>query len=305
MPTWDGEFRVDALGKFASHDSLLKILTSGSLLWSRPDRFNDPFDCQPRFRLPDFSVEAEEKILNEFQRFVADQISSVSINNRMGKATSALAHAIQAGKLSLNEVWAELREEVQAMLSPNSDFCEKFHQQVVLTLQTVKVLCLTKAFDEILMWSHYATNHTGALIVFSPRSNDSIFSIAKPVEYRDTLPLIFEIDEVAKLFTGQSSMTDESSIKDSFFQIILTKAISWKYEREWRIVAGDGFRPNDSIEFNKFHLDDVEAVVFGARYPAAMIDLLVANAKNLYPKTNWYRATLSEVRFGLDMMRVA
>jgi hypothetical protein len=52
---WAEELGADALGKFVSKETLLKVLPNASLRWSRPASFNDPFDCNPRFAPLTFS----------------------------------------------------------------------------------------------------------------------------------------------------------------------------------------------------------------------------------------------------------
>ena len=154
------------------------------------------------------------------------------------------------------------------------------------------------------MWSHYANNHAGALLVFAPRSNDSQFRIAKPVEYHDALPVLFENNKFAQLITGQISMDDDSSIEDSFDRITLTKALTWKYEKEWRIVGGDGFHPDKEVETNQFHTDDLEAVIFGARFSSDLMKPMVGCARQFYPKTKWYQSKMSKTRFGLELENI-
>ena len=301
MNSWEEYFPSDALGKFCSRESLLKILSGGKLLWSRPSRFNDPFDCQPHFRLLGNTADTIAAVLQEFDRFLNDAVLSVSISNELGRATCLLATCVKSGKLSLTEARELLTEEIVALEGRSPDFLAKYRKNVVQMLNGSKVLCLSKAFDEILMWSHYAENHSGALVIFSSVTNDSQFSIAKPVVYCDELPELFDAQSHSLLLTGQVSMTDHGMLTAAIDQITLTKASSWRYEREWRICAGDGFDPEAETELNRFSLDDVVAVIFGAKYPKGESEEMVRVASSHYPLAKWFRSSLSSTKFGLDL----
>ena len=152
------------------------------------------------------------------------------------------------------------------------------------------------------MWSHYAENHTGTLIIFSPKTNDSQFSIAKPVVYENSLPEVMSAQDMALLLTGQISMTDSKSSQKAYDKITLTKAASWQYEKEWRIAAGDGFSKDKETELNRFSLDDVEAIIFGVKFPSSNLATFSELASSVYPNARLYRAGLSKRRFGLDLL---
>lgn len=298
---WSEHFPDDALGKFCSRDSLLKILHGGKLLWSRPGRFNDPFDCQPHFRMAENSTGIKLLLKKEFDRFLSEEITSVSITNELGKLTCLLADGVKSGKISREEVQQIHDQEVDDLATRSSNFLLKYRKNVVQMLNDNKVLCLSKAFNEVLMWSHYAENHYGALIIFASVTQNSQFSIAKPVAYCEELPDLFDDQTHALLLTGQVSMTDHKMLNTAFDQITLTKASSWRYEKEWRISVGDGFDPNAETELNRFSLDDVVAIVFGARFPSNEIMEIVRGLGSKYPLAKWLRSNLSPTNFALDL----
>ena len=53
------------------------------------------------------------------------------------------------------------------------------------------VFCLSETHDNLLMWSHYAQNHTGAVIKFlSLPEVDFPIIVAQPVRYTRQMPLL-------------------------------------------------------------------------------------------------------------------
>lgn len=69
------------------------------------------------------------------------------------------------------------------------------------------------------MWSHYADNHRGICLEFD--TANPLFSEALGVVYCSEYPrwLPHEMERIA-------------------FEMLLTKAEDWKYEREFRIIGG-------------------------------------------------------------------
>lgn len=301
MNDWSEHFPDDALGKFCSRDSLQKILSTGSLLWSRPSRFNDPFDCQPHFRLAGSIDDLKLALSQEFSRILRNDVSTFSINNPLAQMTCMLADSVNSGKISYEEAQQIFMEDAQELNQMGPKFLSNYRKDVVLTLNKSKILCLSKAFDEMLMWSHYANNHAGALIVFAPTAQDSQFSIAKPVRYCEELPELLDVQTHALLLTGQISMVDRNYLARAYDQVTLTKASSWSYEREFRIAGGDGFNPEEETELNRFSLDDVVAVVFGVKFSTTEISKVIQIMASIYPKAKLFRSNLSSTRFGLEL----
>src|SRR5688572_21539252 len=103
------------------------------------------------------------------------------------------------------------------------------------------VCCLTEICDDILMWSHYAAQHTGVCIGIRP---DRIASkLFRPVEYSEVVPLL----DAWEYIRGSAG---------TFVKLGLTKASHWSYEKEWRTVDRAG---------PKQYPGCVDRIVIGAR----------------------------------------
>jgi hypothetical protein len=77
------------------------------------------------------------------------------------------------------------------------------------------VFCLSETHDNLLMWSHYAQNHIGAVIKFlSLPEIDSPIIVAQPVRYTTQMPRL----------TFAALMDFENIVKEILKIITLTKS---------------------------------------------------------------------------------
>lgn len=88
----------------------------------------------------------------------------------------------------------------------------------------VRVLSLSSTHENILMWSHYTFGHQGVCLQFRLEADRGFFAGAQPVQYSKDLP-------IPELLGDPMEQVDK---------LLLTKAIDWEYEREWRLVRTDG-----------------------------------------------------------------
>lgn len=97
--------------------------------------------------------------------------------------------------------------------------------------EKVGILCLSEDPANILMWSHYANNHSGICIGFD--TDHKPFSSAHLVSYSDERPAAEFNSDPEKLLT----------------RVLLTKSKHWSYEREWRSIK----RTIESDELNFYY----------------------------------------------------
>ena len=84
--------------------------------------------------------------------------------------------------------------------------------------QNIGLYCLSEHNDSILMWTHYAAEHSGYCLEFEVADN---FNAAQQVKYATKFPVV-------DVFT--------TPLKEQVDLVFLTKFQGWSYEREWRIV---------------------------------------------------------------------
>jgi hypothetical protein len=292
-------FSEISIGKFVSPETALKVLENGSLQWSRPDAFNDPFDSQPRFKVVDNPTLAKELVQEEFHRVMREGAFSTDTSKPSARVIIKLRNEILDQRMTVYEAEAAFNSLCDDILQMSDHEPLRFRTGFQRLLEGSKVLCLTKSFTSIPMWSYYASNHHGCLLIFEPISSDSQFRIAEPIEYRNDLPPIFEARELATELTAQVHPTLDERAEAMVRRFIFTKSIDWQHENEWRIYGGDGFQPASKTELNQFEPTDLVSVVFGCRAAAKFVKSTQGQLKKRYPSATVFKSEMSDSKIEL------
>ncbi|EHY8704891.1 DUF2971 domain-containing protein [Vibrio cholerae] len=224
-------------------DGAKAIIRDGTLKFSSRLEFNDPFDCIARFN--------KKKTLNELSK--REPILRGIMKNR----NLSVEERFRAKKIAANEM-SKLIE---------SNYFDSMADQL-------GICCLSKVYDNILMWSHYADKHQGIVIEFSTEqlheknSHNSEYSLLGfDVDYSPTMP------EVGNVLVNDF----ERDVKP----LIFTKAIDWKYEEEFRVVSN-----NRGVGIHKFDQNLITRVFTGVNFSQDNLDELECLVRNLREKTN-------------------
>ena len=140
----------------------LDILRKCRLWAAKPERFNDPFDCDL-----------------EISVGITEDNMLVAIHQNWSESTIA---QYKASKLDADGKF--IPEERYRL--------DKLVQELIEENRNMGVLCLSEVCDSILMWSHYAENHKGVCFEFI-RAEDNDFGdleLCSPVKYDRHYPII-------------------------------------------------------------------------------------------------------------------
>jgi hypothetical protein len=196
--------RPDHFFKYVSADRVKQIIRDGTLRWSAASAFNDPFDIQF-----DMHVEYDrEKLIDEATQetwaFYSGAKQFIPAN-QLGRTIQALSAL--PGTISRQEFTETMREGIVEALVAQEQSLPKLHAGLREGLSPVQVLCLSETPSNLLMWSHYAKNHTGAVLKLSCISSlASPWGAAKPVQYRKNMPLLFDHQGLFLFLTGQAAI---------------------------------------------------------------------------------------------------
>lgn len=175
--------------------------------------------------------------------------------------------------------------------------------------EKIGILCLTEDPLNILMWSHYAQNHTGICIGFD--TGESPFSSAKQITYSEERPKAdFESDDLIE-------------------HVLLTKSQHWKYEKEWRILKRtteidelnyyySTFKNNpekldeiaEAIEQNggpgtyTFESHAIRSIFLGAKITPQDRDSIIRSASTTTPQAKLFQVELDNNYFWLNKKRL-
>src|SRR5258706_1189401 len=194
----------DKLYKYQSYNIQTISNLRKRLLWfSKPKRFNDPFDCTINYDI--------NKIEKTTWKLIFDSMKIPQGSNKAGENKNMF-------------------DKYQNDDEPSDEFIGQYapiFRKVIDDQKEKQILedgiaCLTEVVDNILMWSHYSDGHRGFCLEFS--TDYLPFYMAAPVKYSNDL----------------STLSSQSAEDEILFELATTKAVDWKYEKEWRIFVDLG-----------------------------------------------------------------
>ena len=142
---------------------LVSLLSAGQLKLSRPDSFNDPWDCRVHYQVPTEPADRQRVLayLIEMHRRHHPAIDETERQRR--------ANAFMANPLQLAAAFGQMEHDMYAAL------CRQY-----------RIYCLTEDPASPLMWGHYAASHTGICLEFDARRDP--FPAVEKVQYYTTYP---------------------------------------------------------------------------------------------------------------------
>jgi hypothetical protein len=233
------------------NDYLLKQITHDEVKFSPPAEFNDPFDCKPIFNLESSKREATKTFQYSLKKFSPE----MSRKERREKGRT------NAKPSNINNVRESIKDQY---------FDSIRHK--------VGVYCLSTAWNNILMWSHYSDNHRGVCLEYN--AMDRFFCDAFEVIYSEDRPKVYGMQKV-----------DQS---DQLENALLTKSTLWKYEQEWRMIY---YRKGPGIY--KIPHDLLTKIIFGVSATAETIDRVLKAVDQRKIKPEICHAKLSETHFAI------
>ncbi len=178
----------------------LENLINQCIYFSKPDNFNDPFDCWEAISFLDPMTDEDE-----WKKIYKGVINAASNNNEHIKETE-------------EEARVEIKKDLSRLLAKRQE-----------ALRGLGVACFSATqADNILMWSHYADKHKGFCLEFD--TNYDPFKKAEKVIYSEKL-LTVPFSELQEEHNNPNFReAAQKMVSDKY-----TKSIGWKYEQEWRI----------------------------------------------------------------------
>ncbi len=244
------------------NDKSVKSLEDNTVFLSDPSEFNDPYDsvfilAEP-FYVNDYIIEKSmEDNPDGFQK--AHGLS----NKQMLKIKRSKHPVKDFFKFVAKNQCPECKNDAKKLREVRKDIEQKI-RKVTPDVDTLKGYLLVSCFSEycnsILMWSHYAKEHTGFCVKYDFKSigyDSHLTRFLFPIHYSKK---IFHIDDyfpdkhsqtknvlseymdgidLSKIIDGiQLGVLEENSLNNNMFQVFcaLNKYEGWGYEYEWRYV---------------------------------------------------------------------
>jgi hypothetical protein len=148
-------------------EHLVSLLSERKVKISRPDSFNDPWDCRVHYRLPT-DGEERQRLLN----WLVDMHQTHFPKLMNDAERIRIAENLISNPLKLRRAFLRMEGQLYQAI------CKKY-----------RVYCLSEKPNSALMWAHYAASHAGVCLEFDAVIEPfTLKTGATRVEYQETYP---------------------------------------------------------------------------------------------------------------------
>jgi Protein of unknown function (DUF2971) len=277
-------YRYQSLGAKA-----IESLCHDELHFADPAAFNDPFDCKPTLKC-DSDNQTLRSILKELikRRVLAETLAA--FENARIKGDKAEAHAEKLGEQSAigelkNIAYHATNPEYECSAEEAESWLLTSDIQRELLIQYDKgVCCFSSVFNNPLLWSHYGDQHKGICVGYSvdrilkPQLHKVVYGGDRTIKTSLVAIALLENDDEAKQILDRD--------------VLLRKAPSWRYEREWRLLGNRGSQES---------VLELMDITFGIRCSDALKHVLVRALESQEKSVNFFE--MYELRERFNMKR--
>lgn len=288
--------------KYASPEAAEATLTNKTVKFSSPLLFNDPFDVQTGLHF-DFEIDTLlEKIIDHMANYACSSAApKVDITHPIGYLAQKARENFPT--LGFNKrKWHSIMEPsfkedlIPIILNTQSDFKKYWEDNLPL----MRVFCISEDKENLLMWSHYAKDHTGVVFEFlSLPERDNLISIAQQVQYVKTPPPFFSEQEWLDDFLTIQQFNHDDLHK----KYVLQKSDVWKYEKEWRIWYP--FSKTEGLtEYMPINDYELPTMYIGCKATPLFQKNIVTIARANFPNIKIYKAIRRTDSYSLDFTEI-
>jgi len=302
--------------KYLSPDRI-GVLKDGHIRFTPPGDFNDPFESFPYFKAiapqKDIEVFIEEKgwdqkeIEGMLEESWKDQLrKKPNIKIPFSAVKGWMTAMMEQGKPALTDFFIKF-------MTMEGTFHRKFAIDTLLNAmnQEIGMLCLTEKSDNLLMWAHYTSNHTGFVIQFNTQ-NSFFDQRKKPNEIRGYLTKVRYTKKRPEIILMDPNIPKEQTIDRWVNDIFFVKSEHWEYEQEWRmiltlrdcqqVIQKDSYK----IHLFPFPKDSVKTVILGCKISKDNKDSIVRIIKQdrSYSNVEIIQAKIDDKEYRLNFMQI-
>lgn len=181
-------------------DGSLKIISEGTIKFTKPSEFNDPFDCNP---------EHDTDAIDKYIESMPDIVEKV-LKYRNARCKD------------IDKELAAMKERLKTAIN-NGHFGQE-------ASDNVGICSLSREPLNLLMWAHYTQDHSGFVVEFEIPV-ESFYPIIDDVKYFEWLiPQVVEYQYEKPVVRFDDDK--DTKVKKQF----LTKGKDWEYEQEERVI---------------------------------------------------------------------
>lgn len=261
-------------------DYIAKTLIDRALKVSAPSELNDPFELSPQIDPAHVTVDQAVRFL-KLDSEVKEHYAKEGRRKGYTNFKRYRDFYLKTVRKRAEGLMANVPRNVEDARANFAETFSKFY----------RLFCASYVEDSVLMWSHYAKNHTGAVIGFDPAGppfSDLDADHTVPVVYTGTKPVFQHQFTKARLFHA------------ALRKIVEAKAKPWEYEKEIRYMFPTTAAANGALI--PFTATTVRSVCFGARMPQSdRVNLTKILSHPEYSHVAIKQAALSRDHYALDI----
>lgn len=291
------------LVKFCNVETAKKILSSQSLRWSAPSRFDDPFEMNHETQLnfdPHLLLDSAIK-----------KASSMIFAPEDPKGNTPLINAIRRWReeerfQSPDEAVEVLRELLSQMVDHRQKAIDKMMADWRRFTRTLRICSFSAKAENLSAWQYFADHHKGIAIRFHTGEYSQLKRPVK-VSYKSLRPEISTLDDELSVVLGGTEHNPQSDFKEKFS----IKPTFCSSEQEWRcmdqIQEQPGETPADEHEWfedRRFERSDVDAVYFGAYTPISDKKEIYGLIKAKYNQAKVFQAKTARGKYELEFEKI-
>lgn len=244
---------------------------NGNVLANAPTSFNDPFDCILTYKNEIFNSIVKSaciKVLRRlFKRQIAQEEEKINQSNDPLKTVCDILE-LNGYRIDPNEIKTEINDST------------KYQNEL---RERLRIACFSEVNDSILMWSHYANNHSGFCIKYDFSNDQYIENLLFPVIYKKRRIVI-----TPEMFSKREWIVIAS----------LCKAPVWKYEKEWRFLNRRLSNYPLNTQYGVNALSSIKGIYLGSQTSKENTEKMLKLAK--LHKISVYKMEMSEFEYKLQ-----
>lgn len=311
------KFIPDILFKFYSPtDQNLLDIREKRIWLPSPTVFNDPFECSIGFNMDEYIKSVIIKFALREQKkkcpvatltFTREDLYQIynSYTKEPAKAISQKKSFSLCLMQILQQKDVSFQNCITHMISKRKDAAINFLNSI--KLYSYRIACFSADWNfggvcnKLLLWAHYTQSHQGFCVEYDiselqKRNNEHV---EKNILYSQLILGLFPVSYnnkrvqisktiVERHYLDKIDSSDEKTIQRIYFRSILSKSLSWNYEKEWRLIVD-----NKTAKYynNRISFPFIKAIYIGCNASEKLIRNLSEIGKDLNVKV--YRMHMS------------
>lgn len=302
--------------KYVSAETALKILQNQTFKYSSPVTFNDPFDTQTKLHFGFSDSDVMNTINNELYKLIhGNSKPKGDESNSFFREIYKTWRIVQnSPKKMPPSIWEQI---INLIAEETKDIASQYIHEMEKTWQLMSkrsvIFCVAEKPTNLLMWAHYAKDHTGIVIKLQCWPElDTPLCVARKVNYSKKPPVIAEKDEYVKYITGQSKTP--KNYKSIFYKMFLTKSCHWEYEQEWRVFIPPEDIENEVMQVNgnsleainkfvPFYPQELHSIYLGCKILPEDRHNILKQLEKKYNHVEIYQCIRNDTKYKLNIQR--